>query len=39
MKDLSINVAGSERNPWKITQPERGGGAADITWTPQITAP
>jgi hypothetical protein len=39
MKDPNVNMDQSKCNPWKINQPEKGGGAADIRWAPQVTAP
>lgn len=39
MKDPNVNMDQSKCNPWKINQPEKGGGAADISWAPQVTAP
>jgi len=39
MKDPNVAVDQSKCNPWKITQPETGGGAANIGWAPQVTAP
>lgn len=39
MNDNSFSVDQSNCNPWKITGPESGGKASELTWGPQITAP
>lgn len=39
MKDPHVVVDQSRCNPWEIAEPKTGGGAANIGWAPQVTAP
>lgn len=39
MANNKVTVEDSTCNPWEIKEPGHGGGMADMTWAPQVTAP